>query len=102
MKNKHRGMTLVSVIVAFALLLLGISLFYSSIQLSNKISSTQKERIENTEKLINQYYLNENGAQVTDETIELKDVNGNTAVEIKVKKYKITNEAGELYYYGNE
>lgn len=95
-------MTLVSVIIAFALLLLGISLFYSSIQLSNKISSTQKERIENTERLINQYYLNENEAQVSDEILQLKDINGNIAVEIKVKKYKITNEAGDLYYYGNE
>lgn len=95
-------MTLISVIVGFALLLLGISLFYSSVQLSNKISSSQKQRIEDTEKLINQYYLIENEAISNDIKLPLKDINGNIAVEIEVKKYTITNEAGELYYYENK
>lgn len=95
-------MTLISVIVGFALLLLGISLFYSSVQLSNKISSSQKQRIEDTEKLINQYYLIENEAIGNDIKLPLKDINGNIAVEIEVKKYTITNEAGELYYYENK
>lgn len=102
MTNKQQGMTLISVIVAFALLLLGVTLFYSAIQLSNSLAATQKQRIEDTEKLINQYYLNQNGAQSNEETLQLKDINGNTSIEIKVKKYTITNEAGELYYYGNE
>lgn len=102
MTNKQQGMTLISVIVAFALLLLGVTLFYSAIQLSNSLAATQKQRIEDTEKLINQYYLNQNGAQGNEETLQLKDINGNTSIEIKVKKYTITNEAGELYYYGNE
>lgn len=99
---KNKGMTLISVIVGFALLLLGISLFYSSVQLSNKISSSQKQRIEDTEKLINQYYLIENEAIGNDIKLPLKDINGNIAVEIEVKKYTITNEAGELYYYENK
>lgn len=102
MTNKQQGMTLISVIVAFALLLLGVTLFYSAIQLSNSLAATQKQRIEDTEKLINQYYLNQNGAQGNEEKLQLKDINGNTSIEIKVKKYTITNEAGELYYYGNE
>lgn len=102
MTNKQQGMTLISVIVAFALLLLGVTLFYSAIQLSNSLAATQKQRIEDTEKLIKQYYLNQNGAQGNEETLQLKDINGNTSFEIKIKKYTITNEAGELYYYGNE
>lgn len=101
--KKHNGMTLVSVIVGFAILLIGISMFYGTIQISNNILSTQKERTEQTEQLINQYYKKSNGAQSTETSLTMKEGSSNIPGldSITVKKYKITiNNAGELYYYG--
>lgn len=101
--RKHDGMTLVSVIVGFAILLIGIAMFYGAIQVSNNILSTQKERIEQTEQLINKYYKNSNDATSTDIPLIVKPGSSNIPdfKSITVKKYEVTIEnAGELYYYG--
>lgn len=104
--KKHNGMTLVSVIVGFAILLIGISMFYGIIQISNNILSTQKERTEQTEQLINEYYKKTHGDEVVIETVEQgfdidqEGLNTINLERISVKKIRIhIDGVGELYYY---
>lgn len=102
--KKNSGMTLVSVIVSFAILLIGIAMFYGTIQVSNNIISSQKERVEKTEQLINQYYKKSNDASLVKESgteLNITDSNIPGFDSIVVNKYRISIDgAGELYYYG--
>lgn len=106
--KKQKGMTLVETIVAFAILMIAIALFYGSIQLSNKLISNQNQRRAQTEEMVNIYYLKDPGTvcDKSEENISFQlegDTTNFSASIFSCRKIKLTkNDTGkELYYYEN-
>lgn len=106
--KKQKGMTLVETIVAFAILMIAIVLFYGSIQLSNKLIGAQNQRRAQTEEMVNIYYLKKPEAvcDKSEESISFQlegDSTNFSSNMFSCNKIKLTkNDTGkELYYYEN-
>lgn len=104
--KKQKGMTLVETIVAFSILMVAIALFYGSIQLSNRLIATQNERREQTEEMVNAYYLVNPGSEYSesglgDNLFSGETQDGLTASLFQCRKVKLVkNDTGkEICYY---
>lgn len=98
--KKQKGMTLVETIVSFSVLLIAIAMFYGSITLSNKIISTQNEKISDYETAVNSYYLGEY-SELSSTGIHSKNANydDNLFKDIKLKKIQSNDYQREIYFY---
>lgn len=98
--KKQKGMTLVETIVSFSVLLIAIAMFYGSITLSNKIISTQNEKISDYEMAVNSYYLGEY-SELSSTVLHSKNANFHDDLfkDIKLKKIQSNDYQREIYFY---
>lgn len=101
MKKKTGGMTMVEVIVAFAILMIGLAGMYKITLMSGnmiaKASSIQKQ----VDDLMNQYYEGKlTDTEVVQENIKITDEAKKELITITpVIKYVENSEGYRIYYY---
>lgn len=57
MRN-NKGSSIVSVMVAFLILLMGIAMLFTAIRASQKVSDGAEKLVEQSDRAVNEYYLN--------------------------------------------
>lgn len=101
MKKKTEGMTMVEVIVAFAVLMIGLAGIYKVTLMSwNMVVKAVTIQAE-VDDLMNQYYEEKlPGKTLTDEKLELEDRDKNSAGEFNIVIKGAENSEGyHIYYY---
>lgn len=101
-----KGTSMVSVMVAFVILLIGIAMLSTSIATSMQMAEKAKNTAEKMDSSIEDYYLNTNFDEVITDTIELVEVNdkgevisGRLAVNISTDVGVTGEENGFVLYY---
>ncbi len=113
--RQRQGFTIVSVMVAFVLLMIGISMFYGAVVTSQNMMDRARQLDRTAEQAARVFYENDYG-QITSDTEEparmtLRERDGKDSIEVRAERRKAElpaadggetaeTEAFFLYYYG--
>lgn len=101
MKN-NKGMTIVEVMVAFVLLMIGLGGLFKATQFSTRLINRANERQQNVDAMMREYYENEPVANQT-QTVTFSAEGKSWNMQINMGESDYTTEDGETYqirYYG--
>lgn len=101
MRKNTSGMTMVEVIVAFAILMIGLAGMYKITLMSGNMVAKASSIQAQVDELMNQYYEGKlTDTTVMQENIIIKDDEGNDLIKMTpVIKYVENAEGYRIYYY---
>lgn len=95
MENES-GTILIEVLVAFAVLIIGIALYAQTIMTVNRMIVLCYDKLESNQELFEEYYLETSTPRMRESTLELIGEDG-TSYEFPVTIRKFGNETNYLY-----
>lgn len=100
MKRNTKGSSLISVVIAFLLLLIILVIFQRSLQLTNRLLQEAVTIREETNELVGEYYMNkESSASQTVNSYSFSGAAG--AFRLTTQWSSYAGEHGTIYYFGN-
>lgn len=97
--KQNDGMTMVEVVVAFAVLMLVMGMFAKCLTMANQVFRRSEEILEDSRKLEKGYYLEEEAvlADIVGETLVFTEQEDGGRFSVEVKLREFANDAGSLY-----
>lgn len=100
-KLNHRGTTMITVVVSFALLLVFVTAFYKVQNTSRNMMMNAKDMLVNNRELVKAFYLEEtaNETVAADVRLTFRGTDGSFYVDATLNKAQKEGLMGTIYYY---
>ena len=100
----HRGTTMISVIISFALLLLLVTSYFKVQKMATEMMMNSKDMIVNNSQLIKDFYLGETQNQTVAEQIDIsfRGEEGEFYIQSTLKSTKEDGYSGTIYYFDTQ